>query len=186
MARHTASNTSSYQLPDETEAAFHFLLDNAASGEDIIRQEEAWSDNNENLLKAWAKEWHIRAALHENSRLFWKRVNYLLGIPNSTFPLIVAAIWDKIPSKEKDTIATIAFGICGALSSLVNTLKASAVSTEHHHASKLYLDLLSDVEEILSKERSYRPDADITVQEFKMRSDALVHCSPPIHVPDPL
>ena len=167
--------------PTETEAAFHFLLENSATGDDIPRQEEAWSDRNENLLKAWAKEWHTRATLHEESRVFWKRVSYILGIPNATIPLIAAAIWEKIPSNEKDTIAPVTFGFCGALSALVNMLKASETATEHHHAQQLYQDLLSDVETILSQERAYRTDADVTVQSFKMRSDSLLHSSPAIH-----
>ena len=170
-----------YQKPSETEAAFHFLLENTATGEDIVRQEEAWSEKSENLLKAWAKEWHCRTNLHENSRLFWKRISYILGIPNATIPLVAAAIWEKIPTDEKDTIATVTFGFCGALSALVNMLKAAEVSTEHHHAQKMYQDLLSDVETILSQERAYRPDVDVTVQSFKMRSDSLLHCSPPVH-----
>lgn len=164
--------------PKETGAGHRFLRHHIATGVDNPRQEEVWSNEAESLISEWSREWHVRAAGHEIAMRWWKRCHYLLEIPSAVLPLAVSAIWGKLPPAEGAPMATGTLALAGGISALATLLQADAQSERHLHASHRYADLISDAEEVLCKQRAFRPDVDVTVQGFKMRSDALLRISP--------
>lgn len=171
-------------VPQETHAGYKFLRSHIGTGEDIERKEERWTTGSESLLRAWAWEWHAREERHEEARAWWKRVHYALDIPNTLLPLVISAVWGKLPPEEGVPLATATLAISGCLAALSTILQAGAKAERHLHAGHRYADLISDAEETLCKERAYRSDVDVTVQGFKMRSDALLRISPPVRVND--
>ena len=79
-------------------------------------------------------------------------------------------------------LATATLAAAGCVAALSTLLQADGKSERHLHAGHRYADLISDAEEVLCKERAFRTDVDVTVQGFKMRSDALLRIIPPVHV----
>ena len=63
---------------------------------------------------------------------------------------------------------------------LVSHLALDRKSEKHGQASCRYSDLLSDAEEVLCKERRFRPRCDVTMQKFKMQSDSADRTAPPV------
>jgi hypothetical protein len=169
-------------VPQETHTGYRFLRSHVGTGDDVERREERWTPRSESLLRAWAWEWHARAAGHEAARAWWNRLHYALDIPNTLLPLIISAVWGQLPLKEGAPLATATLAFSGCLSALTIILQAGAKAERHMHAGHRYADLISDAEETLCKERAYRSDVDVTVQGFKMRSDALLRTSPPVSV----
>ena len=171
-----------YTHPRETGAGFKFLQSHAASGVDKERQEEQWSDLTEDLLQEWAREWHLRNAAHNHAHAWWKRFFYFIEVPKVALPLLVATIWNGLPVAEGTPLATATMATSGTLNALAALLQADAKAERHMHTAHRYADLISDAEELLSKERSFRADVDVSIQGFKMRSDALLRSSPHVHV----
>lgn len=168
--------------PNVTGAGYRFLQQHIASGADVERQEEVWTSESEILLSEWSKEWHLRTSQHEISMRWWKRCHYMFEIPGALLPLIVSAVWGELPPAEGAPLATATLGLAGSLSALATLLQAAEKSERHLHASHRYADLISDAEEMLCKQRAFRPDVDVTVQGFKMRSDTLLRISPHVHI----
>lgn len=169
-------------LPVQTGASSAFLARNTVHGEDVVREEEQWTNSHSTLLQTWCHEWHIRTELHEDARRWWKQMHYFLAIPNAIIPLVVASIWGKMPEEEGSFIATAALTLAGCVGALLTLVQPEAQSEKHLHASHRYADLISDVEESLSKHPRFRTDSDITIQGLKMRSDALLRISPALHL----
>lgn len=168
-------------LPVPTEAPHDdFLAAHRVTGIEVTRAEETWSWEHEELLRLWAVEWRERRDIHDTSRRSWRRCQFLLGVPCTVLPLVVAGIWGNLPPDEGNVLATSTMVLSGCLSGVLNHLKPDTEAEKHTHASYRYSDMLSDVEELLSKERRYRADVDITVQMYKMRSDTLLRVSPEI------
>ena len=168
--------------PQETHAGYRFLKSHIGVGEDVERREERWTARAESLLRAWAWEWHARMARHEYARTWWMRVHYCLDLPNALLPLVISAVWGHLPPEEGAPLATATLALSGCTAALATLLQADAHAERHLHAGHRYADLLSDAEELLCKDRAYRTDVDVTVQGFKMRSDALLRTSPPVRV----
>jgi len=167
-----------------TGATYHFLRRSArhVQGDDVDREEEQWNDQNERLLQAWAKEWYLRKQRHDGASLRWQYLHYTLSIPATILPMIIAGCWGHIPPDEADWTATVTMTMSSILSGLLTFLEPAAQVEKHAHASHRYSDLVSDIEEILTKERCFRADVDLVVQGMKMRSDALLRYSPPVRV----
>jgi hypothetical protein len=170
--------------PMQTGAGYTFLERNVVPGVDATREEEVWTRAGERLLCEWSKEWHIRASKHEINRAWWKRLHLLLGIPSTVLPLFVAGLWGNLPEEEGSVTATLTMAVSGALGALMTFVQPEAQAERHLHATHRYADLISDVEEVLSKEPRFRTDSDVTVLSFKMRSDGLLRVSPPVRMSD--
>jgi hypothetical protein len=68
------------------------------------------------------------------------------------------------------------------MSAVMTLLQCDAQAEKHQNATHRYDDLISDVEELLSKEPRFRTDVDVTVLNFTMRSDTLLRVAPPVHL----
>jgi hypothetical protein len=170
------------EQPQETHAGYKFLKSHIGTGEDIERSEERWTAQAEKLVRAWAWEWHARVERHEEARTWWRRAHYSLDIPNALLPLVISAVWGRLPPADGAPLATATLVLSGCMAALSALLQAEAKAERHLHAGHRYADLISDAEETLCKDRAYRTDVDVTVQGFKMRSDALLRISPPVRV----
>ena len=170
----------------ETSASMLFLRANTGAGEDMVREEEAWSPQAERLVCAWSAEWHARRDAHHAARRWWKRMHYLLDVPGVVVPIIVSGVWGKLPREEGSTVATATLTLSGCVTALGTVLQPGTKAEQHLHAAERYADLISDAEEVLAKARRHRPEVDLCVLGFKMRSDSLLRSSPPVPVEDPL
>jgi hypothetical protein len=169
--------------PAHTHTGYDFIRTHTATGNDFTRREEPWAPLAESLLRNWSLEWRARAAEHEKGHQWWKRVQYSLDLPSTILPLLISAIWGRLPPEEGAPVATATLALSGCLSALSALLQAHVNAERHLHAGHRYADLISDLEETLCKEREYRPDVDVTIQSFKMRSDMLLRTSPAADVP---
>ena len=169
----------------ETSAGMHFLDANNGAGQDIDREEEAWSRQAERLVCAWSAEWHLRRDAHYAARRWWKRLHYLIDVPGVVVPIMVSGVWGKLPREEGSTIATATLTLSGCVTALGTVLQPGTKAEQHLHAAERYADLISDAEEVLAKARRHRPEVDLCVLGFKMRSDSLLRSSPPVPVEDP-
>ena len=68
------------------------------------------------------------------------------------------------------------------LNGISSILRFDKQTSEHANASFRYADLVSDAEEIMSKRRQFRPECDLTIQNFKNRSDNLSRYSPHVDI----
>jgi hypothetical protein len=174
--------------PDEVETCTPFLhqlqvlQSENSSLPDAPREEEAWSDNSDRLLFEWSSDWQRRAREHEQAENSARKRYYMLQIPTALIPVILAPLLSSHTLAEDSPIVVFLLVVCAATSGLQSMLSLERKSEQHSQSAFRYLDLVTDVEEVLAKERRFRPRCSVTIQRFKMRMDAANHFSPPVPV----
>jgi len=159
-----------------------FLTDWKSGGsEDTSRADEPWSDMSERLLQSWAKEWEARANSHAAAERFKHFWNMVLQLITTSIPLVIAPLISAEIFNERDTIIVLLLIFVGVAGGVQSQLGWGRTCERHAQACFCYADLVSDAEELLAKERKYRPGCSVTIQRFKMRMDSADRYSPPVH-----
>ena len=104
----------------------------------------------------------------------------LLQFPTVLIPIIMAPLLAANKVDETSLIVIIALIVSGLTGALQTILGMERKSEQHAQAAFRYSDLLSDLEEVLSKQPRYRSRCDMTIQRFKMRMDSAERYSPPV------
>ena len=81
---------------------------------------------------------------------------------------------------DDSALAALTLVISGLAGGLDTLLSLEATSERHGQTSWRYKDLVSDLEEILCKERRFRPRCDVTMQRLKMQADNAERTAPPL------
>jgi hypothetical protein len=159
------------------------MLIHTQDGHDGMRSEESWTIENEMLLRHWSTKWGVLEDAHKAASIFKKHVYYMTTIPTIIIPLATVPLTTSEVNFECMNLAiTIALITTAILSGISSVFRFDKQHIKHEHAAVRYADLVSEVEEILSKRRKFRPEVDMTVSKLKTRSDALYLYSPPVSV----
>ena len=147
--------------------------------------EEAWTDKSELLLYTWSRSWDEKSAAHGAAEGTARRHHLALQVPTVLIPIVLAPVLAAQYLREDSLVVVIALVISGLTGALQSILGLERKSEQHAQAAFRYADLLTDVEEVLCKDRCFRPRCDVTVQKFKMRMDSAERYSPPVNIPPP-
>jgi hypothetical protein len=152
--------------------------------DDIVRVEESWTIESEVLLQHWAIRWGLQEDAHIIASLFKRRLYYWIAIPTTIIPLATVPLTTPavVDMPHVSIVITIALVVTAALSGIASMFRFDKAHADHENAAFRYADLISDVEEILSKRRKFRPDVDMTVSNLKIRSDTLKRYSPDVSI----
>ena len=147
--------------------------------------EEAWSEKSELLLYTWSSSWEQKSAAHGAAGGRARCRHLALQVPTVLIPIVLAPLLAAQYVQENSIVVVLALTISGLTGALQSILGLERKSEQHAQAAFRYVDLLTDVEEVLCKDRRFRPRCDVTVQKFKMRMDSAERYSPPVNVPAP-
>ncbi len=156
---------------------------------DDERLAEPWEAPSEELLRRWGADWAKRCQEHNAQSRKYARKHTVLSVPAVLLPLIFAPASSVVGSDSVDwctgagrdarnTLLSVSFIICSTFSALVAYFRWDGVSQRHLASSRAYHDLVSDVEEILSKGRRHRPEAAVALRSLKNRSDYVFGAAP--------
>jgi len=148
-------------------------------GEDI-REEESWNDTNEKYMQVLIKTCKTSSEQHEKSGYYFKKKNTQWGLPAVLLPTIMAPISvliDEYPDVSK-YINAIAFLLAGIIAGVLSFFKYSEHMTNHFNMSKRYIDVSSDIEVELIKQRMYRQQINVFSTKIHMNLDSLIKSSP--------
>lgn len=150
---------------------------------DAPRSDEPWSDLHEKLLQDWAEEWTAAQAAHSAAETRKKCLHRCFQIPNVLIPIVLAPMLAAKVVSEDQLVVIMALVLAGVTGGVMSVMGWERVSEQHAQAAFRYADLLSDAEELMAKQRRFRPRCDVTMQRFKMRMDNASKLSPPVSVP---
>jgi len=146
------------------------------------RLEEGWSVKTEALLLAWSTQWDAKSTAHSDAEANKRWKHQCLQLPTVIIPIVLAPLLASQYLSETSPAVVILLVVSGLAGALQSTLQMERKSEQHAQAAFRYADLLTDAEEIMSKDRFFRPTMDVTIQKFKMRMDSAERYSPPVHV----
>lgn len=171
-------------LPSETSTStFMHNWHSVPSDIDAPRDVEPWSDLHETLLREWASNWEEAAKTHNEQANLKMRWHRLLQIPNILIPIVLAPLIAGKFVGDDQIIVALALILSGVAGGILSANGWERSSEQHDQAAFRYVDLISDVEEVIVKKRRYRPGCNITVQKFKMRMDSAAKYSPALNHP---
>ncbi len=147
---------------------------------DVTRNDEPWKRLHEKLLQQWAAEWVAAAEAHSAAEEKKKFLHRCFQIPNVLIPIVLAPILAGKLVAENQIVVVMALVLSGVAGGVMSVMGWERVSEQHAQAAFRYVDLTSDVEELMAKERRFRPRCDVTMQRFKMRMDNASRLSPPV------
>ena len=141
---------------------------------------EEWNSNAEALLMTWSTSWDAKAAAHGAAEASKRWGHACLQIPTVLVPIILAPLLSSLYVSEQSPVVVFALIVSGLTGALQSILALERKSEQHAQAAFRYADLLTDAEEMLCKERLFRPPMDVTISKFKMRMDSAERYSPPV------
>lgn len=189
LPRAEVFTTAGYAAAAERVTATPFLAAEAwrppgpACAGEKLQVEEAWTDKLELLLYTWSSSWDQKAAAHGVAEGRARCRHLALQVPTVLIPIVLAPLLTAKYLREDSIIVVLALIASGLTGTLQSTLGLERKSEQHAQAAFRYADLLTDVEEVLCKDRRFRPRCDVTVQKFKMRMDSAERYSPPVNLP---
>lgn len=160
----------------------HHQSEVSASEPDMRREEESWTDRSDMLLYEWSSDWQRRASAHEAQETRARSQYYALQIPTALIPVVLAPLLTSHLVAEDSPVVVLLLVLSAAASGLQSMLRLERKSEQHAQAAFRYLDLVTDVEEVMAKERRFRPRCGVTIQRFKMRMDAANLFAPSVAV----
>lgn len=143
---------------------------------------EVWNPKAEALLMSWSVTWDAKGDAHGAAEAQKRWGHLCLQIPTVLVPIFLAPLLSSQYISEQSPIVVFALIVSGLTGALQSILQFERKSEQHAQAAFRYADLLSDAEEILCKERAFRPPMDVTISKFKMRMDSAERYSPPVNV----
>lgn len=145
-----------------------------------IRKEESWNDINEKYMCTLINKCKINAEQHEKSGYYFKKKNTQWGLPAVLLPTIMApiSVLIDIYPKVSKYINAIAFLLTGIIAGVLSFFKYSEHMTNHFNMSKRYIDISSDIEIELIKQRMYRQQINIFSTKIHMNLDNLIKSAP--------
>ena len=144
----------------------------SSSDRDVSREEEPWNRRNEALIVNWLEE--SRVLKHDTWGNVCEVKHRRWALPAVLLPTIMAPVSATFHGQSwaryLDMSAFLATAIASAISTFYNY---GGLAERHYKASACFADLSTDIEECLTKNRRFRPAADIFVQGAKIRFDEL-------------
>jgi len=146
----------------------------------VGRFREEWNSKAEALLMTWSTAWDAKAEAHGVAEANKRWRHLCLQVPTVLVPIALAPLLSSQFISEQSPIVVISLVMAGLTGALQSILQLERKSEQHAQAAFRYSDLLTDAEEVLCKERLFRPPMDVTISKFKMRMDSAERYSPPV------
>jgi len=171
-------------LPDNMDEV---CVDTSASSSTSDRERiaEQWKERNETLLYEWLGTWKVSAECHALEYESYQKWQNFVALPSVLLPLIFSPLARFIPTsctpegiEMRSFILAGGFIACACVSALNAYCKWGVTAEQHLTSSKRYGDLVSDVEELLTKSRKDRSQAAVVLRTLKMKNDNLSQESP--------
>jgi hypothetical protein len=146
---------------------------------DESRDEEPWDTPQEKLLIEWRDASRSSATAHEQSARLCKKKNIWFGLPSLMIPMLMAPLSGAL--KDNDNISfieTAAFMTTAITSAMVQFFNFSGKTEKHFAFSARYADLVTDIDQELSKPRHFRQQVDVFTLRIKMIYDGLNRSAP--------
>ena len=136
------------------------------------------------LLERWASTWAIAANAHTLAGRKKRFCHHIIAVPMTLIPLVLTAFTTNNILEENHIFVVIGLIVVACLNSFQTVMRFDSVAAKHDAAAWRYQDLLSDVEEVLSKRTADRPDPDLFVASMKVRSDFNTRFAPDVVIPE--
>ena len=150
---------------------------------DRQRLEEHWTKTSQALLVRWVDSWESLATAHTMAARKKRCMHHSLSIPVTIIPLVITLFTSKSFIEDSNIVVVIGLSFVVVLNTINTIMRYDAMSQKHDNAAFRFQDLITDVEEVLSKQVADRPDPDIFVFSVKTRSDFIGRLAPDVVVP---
>lgn len=152
----------------------HTDPDSVLNEADAHRTEQPWLKESEELLKTWRAEAVASSSKHL-SMARWCRSRHIgMSIAGMLIPGImtpVSVLTRSIPNLSY--VEMVAFAATGVLNSVSSVMDYGARSERHYSYSGRYGDLVTDIDQELTKPRRFRQPVDTFTLHTKMVYDTL-------------
>ena len=148
--------------------------------EDRARTEEVWTRTTEKLIVGWAKGWTKASDAHAAAGRKKRFLNNVFQVPMTLIPLALTPLTSTSLLEATHFVVVGGLVLVACLSSFQTVMRFDAAAEKHDSSSWRYLDLISDVEEVLSKRTYNRPDPDMFVSKIKTRSEFVARFAPDV------
>lgn len=152
---------------------------------DDEREAERWQRKNENILYEWLGEWKSAAESHAQCYESYSMWQNVVAVPSVVLPLVCTPLsfinhrdCSSIESTVYMSSNVMGFVVCACIAALNAYCGWGIIAEKHLISSKRYHDLVSDVEEILSKHKKDRDRAAVVLRTLKLKSAHLLEEAP--------
>lgn len=146
---------------------------------DIERDEEPWGVPQEELIVSWRASCESLAKSHETSARACKRKNICFALPAMMIPMMMTPLSAAFKESEWVTYVEMSGFMLTAIASATVQFFSFAAKSERHYAyANRYADLVTDIDQELSKPRQYRQQVDTFSLKVKMTYDSLNRNAP--------
>jgi len=151
------------------------ISDSSSDRHDRIEME--WTSKNSELLHTFGERAHNASKAHGIKTKKWKKIYLCLGIPSVIIP-VIAGILQPYLSKDYEVILVILMLLSGMLSACLTFINPSQKQERHDNASHKYDVLATNIETILAIPKRNRVQADLTINEYRLKLNHLGEISP--------
>jgi len=160
-------------------------MDSADKGEGVRGSDgRDWSGEVMKLLNDWHKRVYAAQSAHYASADWFRRCNYLIGVPAIIFSSIVGtAIFAGLEKDSPRTLWVASASILAAvLAGLQTFLRFSERASHHATAAVWYSAIRRDIEQILHLPAEYRGNAKDRLDEVRKEMNRAAQDSPELSV----
>lgn len=146
---------------------------NSNSGNSNIINKSLWTSKKEKLLNFWKEESRIYSWLHEQNSKYYRELDKKLSIPSLLISAVTSTALFSSINMENNEYVIVSFGILLVIGTFLQSIRdfLGVPDLIHKNAisSDVYLSIVNDIEEQLTRERSERDNAKQFVQKIKTR-----------------
>ena len=138
-----------------------------------INNKSLWTSKKEKLLNFWKEESRIYSWLHEQNSKYYRELDKKLSIPSLLISAVTSTALFSSINMENNEYVIVSFGILLVIGTFLQSIRdfLGVPDLIHKNAisSDVYLSIVNDIEEQLTRERSERDNAKQFVQKIKTR-----------------
>jgi hypothetical protein len=149
------------------------------TGDTISVSEEPWGEALETYMRGFSQQAKTRSTQHDSAGYHFKTLNTRWGLPLVLVPIIMSPISLMIDdSPIGNYIKAGAFMFSGVIAGVFSFFQYGEKLEKHFGFAGRYADVVTDIEAILVKGRSFRGPADVFSTRIKMTMDNLALTEP--------
>lgn len=144
--------------------------------------EEPWTNLHEELLLEWKTNCEEFAKKHSKKAMKCKLWHQAIKLPSVIIPVIMAPITNGLKDYEYiSQINTVGFILSAFLNAYYNFYDFQEKKEKHDQHASHYYDLVTTIDVVLSRGRTFREPADRFFERIQAEIDILERTSPDIY-----
>lgn len=149
--------------------------DKTSESLDMEREEMAWNEEIENLLKKYCVECEKVSLKHDIASKRKKKLYYSMSIPSIIIPLLMGFSNQFFGDTHEYSLYSNSYGylLTGIVTGLSTFLNYGGKYIEHSVASNRYSEICFEIENLLVKKKRFRQAADLVLEKYKNKIEAL-------------